>query len=346
MHVAPVPAASRSALWQARWRAARSRLAGESHEPVVREAVRVALGQGFVLTRHQVRGLGVPDAVVRRLVRRGTWRAIAYGVVSVLGADAWDGDDIDLYESRRREHVLECAAAALVRPDHVVCARSAAILHGLPVRRTPDEPVVTARDDVTQGSHGGTLVRGATLRPFDEMTWFGLPLTTPERTAVDLARHDRRDGIMAADAALRENLTTRDALRATVARCAGWPGVTSARLVVDLADALSESPLESAVRLALHESQLPPPELQVGVVDPVSGRRYRVDFAWLRSRVVLEADGRVKYTADELWEEKQRELGLTRAGYRIERVVWSDLGHAWPAAAARIRRALTTSPTS
>lgn len=46
---------------------------------------------------------------------------------------------------------------------------------------------------------------------------------------------------------------------------------------------------------------------------------------------MLEADGRAKYTDDELWREKRRELALTRAGYRVVRVTWSDVVDDWPA---------------
>jgi very-short-patch-repair endonuclease len=103
---------------------------------------------------------------------------------------------------------------------------------------------------------------------------------------------------------------------------------------------LAESPLESLVRWALHKSKLPDPELQV-VLRTESGAEYRVDFLWRERRLVLEADGRVKYTGDELWAEKQRELALTRTGYRVERVVWPDLTAArWDRLAARLRRVL------
>jgi len=331
-------------LWQAVWRAARSRVIAEA-PPSAAAAVRLAVAQGFVVTRGQALDAGVSEAEVRRFVRRGIWVRASYGVLSVLGAAPWAADQLDEREVERRAHVVRCAAAALVRSDHVVCGRSAAILLGLPCMRTPVSPVMVVRQPRTLGEYRGVLVRGARLQPIDEMTWFGVPVTTVERTVVDLARLDRSDGIMAGDCAARGELLDSRQLRGALARCVGWPGVRSARLVAELLNPLAESPFESVVRLALHEAGLPAPELQAEITDPVSGQHYRVDFVWRHRRLVLEADGREKYTDDALWEEKQRELGLARAGYRVERVIWTDLSRVrWAVVVARLRQLLALPP--
>lgn len=137
-------------------------------------------------------------------------------------------------------------------------------------------------------------------------SWFGVPVTCAARTVLDLARHDRRDALMAADAALRECLITGAGPRTSTDDAAGWPGVRQARALVALASPLAESALGSPVRLALHDDGFPPPQLQVGIDDPQRGKRYRVDMCWPECKLVLEVDGRVKYTRDELWREKQR----------------------------------------
>jgi hypothetical protein len=187
------------------------------------------------------------------------------------------------------------------------------------------------------------LVRGATLGSTDLSDWFGIPVTRVARTIVDVARHDDRSGLMAADAALRERLVCLAEILDVVARSAGWPGIRRAREVLELASALAESPLESIMRLALHDSRVPPPELQAIVADPELGKRYRVDFLWRAQRLILEADGRVKYSGDELWREKRREMRLARLGYRVERVVWDDIERNWPQTLDRIRWALASS---
>lgn len=188
-------------------------------------------------------------------------------------------------------------------------------------------------------------MRPATMEPEDITDWFGAPVTTPARTILDLARHDRRDGLMAADAALHERLVTAAALEHVGQRCSGWPGIRQARGVLALASPLAESPLESLTRLAVHDSGLPPPELQVVIDDPANGRRYRVDLMWRGRRLVLEADGKLKYTREELWREKRRELRLTRLGYRVERVTWADVVYDWPESVARLRALIAAYPT-
>jgi very-short-patch-repair endonuclease len=166
-------------------------------------------------------------------------------------------------------------------------------------------------------------VHGARISPLEIGTWFGVRVTVVARTLADLARHSRRDAIIAADAALRERLATRDQIDSALARAAGWPGVRQARDVLALADPRAESPLESLTRLALHDDGFPQPELQVWI------GRYRVDMLFRRHNLVLESDGLAKYTPEELRREKRRELDLHRLGYRVERVIWADVVHRW-----------------
>jgi very-short-patch-repair endonuclease len=346
MQRAPIaPPHTRAEVWQMVWRAARSRVLAEADDAALQRAVAIAVRQGFVLTMRQATLAGIDEARIRRLLRRGAWRRVGFGVVAVIASDLWDAEEVDEFEQARRDHALRAAAAALARPHHLVCATSAATMHGLPLRRLPVHPIATARELRTLGSNGGVLVRRSRLAPSDETSWFGVPVTTLPRTIIDLARNDRRDGVIAADAALRESLVTRDELWQVVVRSSGWPGIRTARMIVDFADPLAESPLESLVRLALRDSRLPTPDLQVEITDPVTGQRYRSDFLWRQQRLVLEADGRLKYRDDELWQEKQRELALSRAGFRVERVVWGDLHpRVWPAFVTRIARILASSP--
>ena len=111
--------------------------------------------------------------------------------------------------------------------------------------------------------------------------------------------------------------------------------------IVELADPLAESPLESLTRLAIHDAGLPAPELQVPIAVP--GRRvpYYVDLMWPQRRLVLECDGRLKYRDEDApWREKKRQLALERVDLHVERVVWDDVMRTWPLTEARLRRLL------
>lgn len=242
----------------------------------------VLRAQGFVLTPQQLGAAGVSRQRARTLVRHGSWSSPAYGVVSPI-----DVHDADPNLVRRRRHAVAAAAAALRRPGHVVSGASAAVLHGLPVFAIPTLPEVTDPWPNGLGRRGVSHVHGARISPLEIGTWFGVRVTVVARTLADLARHSRRDAIIAADAALRERLATRDQIDSALARAAGWPGVRQARDVLALADPRAESPLESLTRLALHDDGFPQPELQVWIGRVV--HRWPQTSTWLRSRFDVPA---------------------------------------------------------
>lgn len=77
-------------------------------------------------------------------------------------------------------------------------------------------------------------------------------------------------------------------------------------------------------------------DLEPQVEIRAEGRLFRTDFRVRGTRVLVEFDGAVKYVdRAALFEEKQREDALRRAGWIVVRVVWSDL-----AEPARLRRRL------
>ena len=236
-------------VWYRRW-------AERAVELARSPAGELAVAQGFVARRGQLHALGLNDNDLRRVVRRREGSTPDRGVFSPVVAmdDGYLGD--------RERHALRSTAAALLRPDHVVSAGSAAVLHGLPVLALPDAPLLTTRGDDTAGRRYGVHVRTARVSDEWVTSWFGTDVSSVARTVVDLARVSRYDGIMAADAALHESITTRSELARALECQAGWPGVRQAREIVALADGDAESPLESLVRLALHDDGFPPPKLQ------------------------------------------------------------------------------------
>jgi very-short-patch-repair endonuclease len=294
-------------------------------------ATRLARSQGFVATPRQLRPLGVTKNDLRRWVRRGRWWLPARGAASPIVIAGTTP------QSERQRHALAAAAQTLTRETVAISGRSAAIVHGLPTVTIPPIAEVTAPPVPTTGRHGLSDVHRARTRGSDITEWYGVPVLTPERTLVDLGRHDRFDAIMAADAALRELCVDPDLVRTALEQAVGWPGVRQARAVLALADPRAESPLESVLRLRLHEDGFPVPELQYRVVDTLHATIYYVDLLLPDQRLVLEADGRGKYADDALWEEKVRETRLRALGFRVERVIWSDVFRDWPATSARLR---------
>lgn len=289
---------------------------------------------GFVATTAQLAALGYTRKAIRVRLARGEWVVAARGVIGLVPAA--ELDDGRSWQRRRRRHALACAAATVLNPGHRVRRLSAAVLLGLPTLHEPGR--VESGVPRSHRTHRPGASRSA-VAPGDLSSWFGCPVFSIARTIVDVARRDRRDGLIAADAALFERLVDRSGLQQALALAARRPGVAPARAVLDLADPGGESPLESLTRLAIHDSGLPAAQLQVRI--PVSGgRRYRVDMCWPERRLIVELDGRDKYSDDALWQEKRREDLLREQGYRFLRLTWADVVTAWPATEARLRAAL------
>lgn len=104
-------------------------------------------------------------------------------------------------------------------------------------------------------------------------------------------------------------------------------GVARLKHFLRFASKLDESPFETKVRLKLYEAGLINPEQQYQIFCQ-NNKCYRVDFlfSFQGRKVILEADGLVKYSQNTNVRsaERQRESDLVRAGYEILRVMNSD----------------------
>jgi very-short-patch-repair endonuclease len=163
-------------------------------------------------------------------------------------------------------------------------------------------------------------------------------VTSAARSCIDLTREAGLEaGVVATDAALHRGLCTTADLERVYAGCRGRAGLPSGRRLFELADGRSESALESISRLALHALQ-PIPRSQVTVRTPLGQFLARVDFYWHDLGVVGEADGQLKYTDQQLWQEKLRQDRLTEHGLVVVRWGWVEARR--PASLqARIQRA-------
>ncbi len=129
--------------------------------------------------------------------------------------------------------------------------------------------------------------------------------------------------LVVADAALRAGASADELDRLTANARAGR-GVARARSVLSLADAGAESPQESALRFVMLRAGLPQPQTQVAVDSHLG--TFWADLGWPEFHVLVEYDGRPKYTDPEaLVREKRRHDALVEAGWRVLRVTREDL---------------------
>lgn len=314
------PPVNRSRMWR-RWWLSR----------ITDELTTLASTQGFVLSTAQLRTVGVTRSAARHAMAIGRWWGPRPGFVGVVDVRL-DADSP--YEIARRRHALATAAGCLARPGSSASGRSALVLSGLPAHRTPRRPELTYASAAGRSIRNSSHVFTAGVPDGATTHWFGIPTMTAARAIVDAARHNRRDGLVAADAALREEVVTRRGLWTVLETARQWPGVIQAREIVTLASPRAESPLESLVRLEMHDDGFPEPALQF----EVEGRF--ADLALPDYGLLIEADGRMKYTGEERWEEKLREQAMRRPGWWVERVIAAELGRGWPATSRRLRSAM------
>lgn len=231
------------------------------------------------------------------------------------------------------EHALRTVAVWQSRTDdHIVSHTSAAVLHGLPVRRAALDLVHLTRWSGTNGK----VVDGVHLHrakvPDDQVVELhGVRVTCLERTIADLARLEPYEwGVVAADAAL-----ARSADLPTMADLAdeGRRKKNNGRLreVLSFADGRAESAAESISRVSMARAGVPAPELQFEVHRPDGGGWVATcDFAWPALGVVGEVDGKLKYVAegqrsaaDVVMDEKERDLLIVACDYTPTHWGWS-----------------------
>lgn len=258
--------------------------------------------------------------------RDGDWERLRRG--AYVRGGAADGE--------ARHLLLIAATMPMVGEASVVSHASAGVLHGLPVPHAALDRVWITRSGSGHGRRGPVVhLRRCQLDAEDVMFIGGIPVTTPARTAIDLARASRLEwGVIACDAAMTGG-AERTELLEVVDRMRGWPGVRRAERAAHFADPGAESPLESVSRLQISRLRFPSPVVQFpvlhdGVLVATS------DFGWEDPGLVGECDGKVKYDdllrpgetpADAVMREKRREERIRGAGYWISRWGWADAWH-------------------
>jgi len=204
-----------------------------------------------------------------------------------------------------------------------ICLATAAAAYGFDSEEDVDLHVLNPVGHQLRNSDGLVVHRreGAPLGEVD-----GRPATTPEWTAVEVARSLRRPRALATlDAALRSGTCDRRQLRAAAARQAGRRGIVNVRDLVPLAAAAAESPMESEARLAMIDGGLPLPVLQYEIVDR-NWRTWRVDFAWPDRKVAAEYDGFDFHSDPERFRrDRQKRAALQEVGWAVVSIVLDDV---------------------
>lgn len=253
--------------------------------------------------------LGIPEFTLRRWLRSGVVRRVLTGVYCATAVE----DSLS----------LRAQSVGLVLPDDaVVCDRTAAWLWNVNVL-DPDERFEVPEVEVAvppghvrpRRKHVRGMERD--LEEFEVVEVFGVRVTTPVRTALDVACIRGRWGALAVlDAFMAEHDVTHRDFEKALRRFGGRRGVTQARELCPLATAKSESAGESWTRGAIIDADLPLPDPQVEVFE--DGRLMaRLDLAYRRHRIAVEYDGEEFHGEAKAAHDERRRAWLRSQGWHV-----------------------------
>lgn len=295
-----------------------------------REAIALAMRRGGFITTHEAEALGLSSSALRRKVLNGVFVRVRPGVYMLPGAAT--RPDVEL---RIACHILSA----------VVSHHSAAAIHGFESIRK-SEATVTVSHRSTHRLPGVVVHQSTDLLDAHVVEIDGLPVTTPVRTVIDLAKvldSSRLETVM--ENALASSKVDFDELYDLFSAIArrGKPGVRKLRRLLEEkagGSFVSESELERRFRKLIEDAGLPRPQSQFGA-KWLKQSNGRVDFAYPEKRIVIECDGRRWHSQFDAFEaDRRRDNAAQLSGWRILRFTWSMLKEEPTRMVATIRQAL------
>lgn len=205
----------------------------------------------------------------------------------------------------------------------VVAGFSASALHGSEWVDA-DRPAEILHDN--RHRLPGLLVRGDEVRSDEVQVVDGIPVTTPARTAVDLACwYPAVEAVAGLDALARATVFKSADVRAVMDQSRGRRGIVRAVESLDLVDAGADSPKESWLRVTLIRAGLPRPRTQIPVYDGYWEPFAVLDMGWPELKVAAEYDGDQHRTDPLRWRrDAKRHERLQRCGWIVIRVLAGD----------------------
>ncbi len=186
----------------------------------------------------------------------------------------------------------------------------------------------------------------------DEITTVdGIPVTTPERTWLDMAEMLSVDELVAmGDSCVRvprADLEGRDTPHCSIAdlqrmiyRHKGKRGIRKAKEAIKLIRVGSDSPQETLLRLAIVRAGLPEPELNVPIVTDDGVRHHEPDLSYRQYRIGVEYEGDHHGGEDQIVRDIARSERYARLGWTEVRVSKRHMHNDARAAVAKVRAAL------
>jgi hypothetical protein len=173
----------------------------------------------------------------------------------------------------------------------------------------------------------GLAIQETALTPEDVTTLFGLPLTAPARTVVDLSRRwPLETALVLADAALRQRRCSVSQLKRALERQQGLRGIRAARVVVGLARDGTRSCGETRARLVIILGGLPEPAVAVQIRDDFGDVLAEADLGYRQWLIWIEYDGFDVHTQRRTFrQDRPRQRFVERRGWFVLRMTDWDI---------------------
>ena len=288
-----------------------------------REIAALAARQHGVVSCAQLLELDVSDDEIRGRLARGSLHSLHHGVYAVG------------HRAVTREGQL-LAAVLAAGPNAALSHASAAELWALPAPRAQDIEVIAR----SRRGRPGIRFHRCQLEPHEITVHKSIPVTTPERTILDLAARESTDRLeRLIRQAEYEHLASTASLSSCFSTHEGARGSKRLRKALDLATettGATRSKLERKFLAFIRRNALPRPKLNHRIELPT--RTVFADAAWPRHRLIVELDSRKAHANRHSFEsDRARDRDLLVAGWTTTRVTWRQLHDDEAALAAAIR---------
>src|SRR6266849_2248619 len=296
-----------------------------------RRLMEKASRQHGLISREQVVDLKFSHSGIDRRVQSGVWSAIRSGVYRVGAVpSSW--------------HQELMAACLSVGPEAVASHTSAAALLKLDGVSVPAIEVTTAKSRNSRRT--GVVVHRSQWLPTEDIAVIdGIPSTRAARTIIDLASALEEQQLeLALEDALRRRLINVPWVerRLRILGSRRWGSRSLSRLLSmrKSGKALTDSALEARVFQTLGEAGLPRPERQFMVITDEE-LIARVDFAYPKQRLIIEADGYRYHQDFRAWTNDRDRLNkLAADGWRVMHARWKDVDEDRDDSVQRVQEAL------
>jgi hypothetical protein len=208
------------------------------------------------------------------------------------------------------------------RRQGVVAGQSAAALHGAKWvdARRPAELLWPNRRPPT-GIHAWS----DTVADDEVEMAGGILMTTPARTALDIARrYSLGQAVAAIDALARAAHLKMADVEILADRYKGRRGIRKARMVLDLVDPGAESPRETWLRLLVIRNGFPRPQTQIPVYDEYGVLVAVLDMGWEDIKLALDYEGGHHRNPVRFNKDIRRNDDVTELGWMDIRVTSQD----------------------